>query len=45
MKLLNLVEEQRELVRRLSLDQGKLQRRETLLDTVVKERTKELEES
>jgi HD-GYP domain-containing protein (c-di-GMP phosphodiesterase class II) len=45
LKLLNLVEEQRELVRRLSLDQTKLQRRETLLDTVVKERTKELEES
>ena len=44
-KLLNLVEEQRELVRKLSLDQGKLQRRETLLDVVVKERTKELEES
>ena len=44
-KLLNLVEEQRELVRKLSLDQQKLQRRETLLDTVVKERTKELEES
>ncbi|MGE0549562.1 MAG: HD domain-containing phosphohydrolase [Kofleriaceae bacterium] len=44
-KLLTLVEEQRELVRRLSLDQSKLQRRETLLDVVVKERTKELEES
>jgi len=44
-KLLNLVEAQRDLVRRLSLDQTKLQRRETLLDTVVKERTKELEES
>jgi HD-GYP domain-containing protein (c-di-GMP phosphodiesterase class II) len=44
-KLLNLVEEQRELVRKLSMDQGRLQRRETLLDTVVKERTKELEES
>jgi HD-GYP domain-containing protein (c-di-GMP phosphodiesterase class II) len=44
-KLLNLVEEQRDLVRRLSLDQTKLQRRETLLDTVVRERTKELEES
>lgn len=44
-KLLSLVEEQRELVRRLSLDHGKLQRRETLLDTVVKERTKELEDS
>jgi HD-GYP domain-containing protein (c-di-GMP phosphodiesterase class II) len=45
MKFLNLVEEQRELVRKLSLDQTKLQRRETLLDVVVKERTKELEES
>jgi putative nucleotidyltransferase with HDIG domain len=44
-KLLNLVEEQRDLVRRLSLDQQKLQRRETLLDVVVRERTKELEES
>jgi putative nucleotidyltransferase with HDIG domain len=44
-KLLNLVEQQRELVRKLSLDQTKLQRREVLLDTVVKERTKELEES
>ncbi len=44
-KMLTLVEEQRELVRKLSLDQGKLQRRETLLDVVVKERTKELEES
>lgn len=44
-KLLTLVEQQRELVRRLSLDHGKLQRRETLLDTVVKERTKELEDS
>jgi HD-GYP domain-containing protein (c-di-GMP phosphodiesterase class II) len=44
-KMLNLVEEQRDLVRKLSMDQGKLQRRETLLDVVVKERTKELEES
>lgn len=44
-KLLNLVDEQRELVRKLSIDQTKLQRRETLLDVVVKERTKELEES
>ena len=44
-KLLGLVEQQRELVRKLSIDQGKLQRRESLLDTVVKERTKELEES
>ena len=45
LKLMNLVEEQRVLVRKLSLDQQKLQRRETLLDVVVKERTKELEES
>jgi HD-GYP domain-containing protein (c-di-GMP phosphodiesterase class II) len=44
-KLLSLVEEQRDLVRKLSIDQQKLQRRETLLDVVVKERTKELEES
>jgi putative nucleotidyltransferase with HDIG domain len=44
-KLLALVETQRELVRKISLEHGKLQRRETLLDTVVKERTKELEES
>ena len=45
MKLLQLVEDQRDLVRKLSLDQKKLQRRETLLDVVVKERTAELEES
>ena len=45
MKFLSLVEDQRDLVRKLSADQGKLQRRELLLDTVVKERTKELEES
>jgi HD-GYP domain-containing protein (c-di-GMP phosphodiesterase class II) len=44
-KLLTLVEQQRDLVRKLSIDQGKLQRREALLDTVVRERTKELEES
>jgi len=45
LKLLALVEDQRELVRKLSLDQAKLQRRETLLDVVVHERTKELAES
>ena len=45
MKFLSLVEDQRDLVRKLSLDQTKLQLRETLLDVVVKERTKELEES
>jgi len=44
-KFLTLVEDQRDLVRKLSLDQTKLQRRETLLDVVVRERTKELEES
>ena len=45
MKLLALVEEQRELVRKISAEYSKLQRRETLLDVVVRERTKELEES
>lgn len=45
MKFLSLVEDQRDLVRRLSIDHGKLQRRETLLDVVVKERTKGLEDS
>ncbi len=44
-KLLALVDDQRQLVRKLSNEQAKLQRRESLLDTVVKERTKELEES
>jgi len=44
-KLLQLVEDQRELVRKLSHEQTKLQRRELLLDTVVRERTKELAES
>jgi HD-GYP domain-containing protein (c-di-GMP phosphodiesterase class II) len=44
-KFLSLVEDQRDMVRRLSIDQTKLQRREKLLDHVVKERTKELEES
>jgi len=45
MKLLTLVEEQRELVRKITVETQRLQRRETLLDVVVKERTKELEES
>lgn len=45
LKLLRLVEEQRQLVANLGLEYQKLQRRETLLDVVVKERTKELEES
>ncbi len=45
MKLRRLEKEQRELVRRLGGEYQKLQRREKLLDVVVKERTKELEES
>ena len=44
-KLLGLVEEQRTLARRLANEHERLQRRQTLLDVVVKERTKELEES
>jgi putative nucleotidyltransferase with HDIG domain len=42
---LNLVEQQRDLVRKITNEHQKLQRRETLLDVVVKERTKELEDS
>lgn len=45
LKLLALVEEQRALVRRLGGEQERLKRRGTLLDVVVKERTKELEDS
>jgi HD-GYP domain-containing protein (c-di-GMP phosphodiesterase class II) len=45
MKLMRLVEAQRELVSKLSIDHDKLQRREKLLDVVVRERTKELEDS
>ncbi len=45
LKLLKLVAEQRDLVTKLGLEYEKLQRREKLLDVVVKERTKELEES
>lgn len=44
-KLLSLVEEQRSLVRRLANEHERLRRRGTLLDVVVKERTKELEDS
>lgn len=44
-KLLTLVNEQREAVRKLGREYKKLQRRETLLDHVVRERTNELEES
>jgi putative two-component system response regulator len=45
LKLHRLEHEQRELIRRLGVEYQKLQRREKLLDTVVRERTKELEES
>ena len=45
LKLLRLVEEQRAMVRKLATEHVRLQRREKLLDVVVKERTKELEES
>jgi putative two-component system response regulator len=45
LKLHRLEREQRDLIKKLGLEYQKLQNRETLLDTVVKERTKELEES
>ncbi len=44
-KLIGLVEEQRSLVARLAGEHERLKRRGTLLDVVVKERTKELEDS
>jgi putative nucleotidyltransferase with HDIG domain len=44
-KIQSLMREQRDLVRRLGGEYDKLQKREKLLDVVVKERTKELEES
>jgi putative nucleotidyltransferase with HDIG domain len=44
-KLLHLLEEERELVRNIRSANERLRLRETLLDVVVKERTKELEES
>jgi HD-GYP domain-containing protein (c-di-GMP phosphodiesterase class II) len=42
LKLRRLVSEQRDLVRKLGVEYDKLQRREKLLDVVVKERTREL---
>jgi putative nucleotidyltransferase with HDIG domain len=45
LRLQMLVREQRDLVHRLGLEYDKLQKREKLLDVVVRERTKELEES
>ncbi len=44
-KLQTLMHQQRALVTRLGIEYDKLQKREKLLDVVVKERTKELEES
>lgn len=45
LKLISLVETQRELVDRINGEVHRLQRRETLLDVVVRERTKDLEEA
>lgn len=45
LKLHRLEREQRELIKQLGVEYQKLQRREKLLDVVVRERTKELEES
>ncbi|MBI4512319.1 MAG: HD domain-containing protein [Deltaproteobacteria bacterium] len=45
LKLHRLEREQRELIKKLSIEYQKLQKREKLLDVVVRERTKELEES
>lgn len=44
-KLAGLIEESRTLTRRLAAEHKQLQRRQTLLDVVVKERTNELEDS
>ncbi|HEY7956229.1 MAG: HD-GYP domain-containing protein [Polyangia bacterium] len=43
LRLQKLERDQKELIKKLSLEYGKLQRREKLLDVVVKERTRELE--
>lgn len=45
LKMLELVQQQKDLVAKLSSDQEKLKKREKLLDAVVEERTFELEES
>jgi response regulator RpfG family c-di-GMP phosphodiesterase len=45
LKLHRLEREQRELIKKLGIEYQKLQKREKLLDVVVRERTKELEES
>jgi response regulator RpfG family c-di-GMP phosphodiesterase len=43
MRLQKLEREQKDLIKKLSLEYGKLQKREKLLDVVVKERTRELQ--
>jgi putative nucleotidyltransferase with HDIG domain len=43
LRLQKLEREQKELIKKLSLEYGKLQKREKLLDVVVKERTRELQ--
>lgn len=43
LRLQKLEREQKEFIKKLSLEYGKLQRREKLLDVVVKERTRELQ--
>ncbi len=45
LKLHRLEREQRDLIKKLGVEYQKLQKREKLLDVVVRERTKELEES
>ncbi len=45
LKMLRLVEEQRQLVAKLGREHDRMARREKLLETVVAERTKELEDS
>jgi len=43
LRLQKLERDQKELIKKLSLEYGKLQKREKLLDVVVKERTRELQ--
>jgi response regulator RpfG family c-di-GMP phosphodiesterase len=43
LRLQRLERDQKELIKKLSLEYGKLQKREKLLDVVVKERTRELQ--
>ena len=43
LRLQRLEREQKELIKKLSLEHGKLQKREKLLDVVVRERTRELQ--